>query len=250
MADQPTPSDPGRGPAEADNWQDYAGAMRTIRAARGLFLLLLLLSLLTHLGVYGLGRWTRLLSDTEAAQQESQSPVATEAEQPQTPSLAAADVTGTSDPDVPAEGVAWLYYLVKMWLPLSEFVGQVACAALLLCYLLNANVALSGQLGGVRGSLSGFFWMLVVLALLFPWHRWLGEGPGEMQIPGVYLAFEEATQLPTEFADRPAEVLHYVRFLGYPLLVLVIAVVGDRKYAKGYRLAQRQVEARLRVQTA
>ena len=85
MADQPTPSDPGRGPAEAGNWQDYAGAMRTVRAARGLFLVLLLLSLLTHLGVYGLGRWTRLLSDTEAAQQESQSPVAAETVQPPEP---------------------------------------------------------------------------------------------------------------------------------------------------------------------
>ena len=142
-----------------------------------------------------------------------------------------------------------LYYLVKMILPLAEFVGQVACGALLLCYLLNANVALSGRLGGVRGSLSAFFWMLVVLVLLFPWHRWLGEGSGQMQIPGVYLTFEEVTHLPTEFADWPARVLHYVRFLGYPLLVLLIAVVGDRRYARGCRLAQRQVEARLRVQT-
>jgi hypothetical protein len=238
MADQLTPSRAGQQPpADAENWQDYAGAMRTIRAARGLFLLLLLLSLVIHAAAYSFGRWTQFLSETEAVQQEVQSP-------------APAEAPGASDLGEPVERVTWLYYLVKMILPLSEFVGQLACGALLLCYLLSANVALSGRLGGVRGSLSAFFWMLVVLILLFPWHRWLGEGSGQVQIPGVYLDFEEATHLPTEFADRPAEVLHYVRFLGYPLLVLVIAVVGDRKYAKGYRLAQRQVEARLRVQTA
>ncbi|HUU82502.1 MAG TPA: hypothetical protein VM243_03260 [Phycisphaerae bacterium] len=236
MADQPMPPVSGRAPAAPENWQDYAGAMRTIRAARGLFLLLLLLSLLTHGTVYALARWTQFLPATEAVQQEVQAPAPEQA-------------PGTIDLEEPVQRFAWLYYLVKMLLPLSEFVGQLACGALLLCYLLNTNVALLGRLGGVRGSLSAFFWMLVLLALLFPWHRWLGEASGQMQVPGVYLTFDEVTHLPTEFADRPAEVLHYVRFLGYPLLVLLIALVGDRRYAKGYRLAQRQVEARLQVQT-
>ncbi len=237
MTDRPIPSHAGKTPsAEAENWQDYSGAMRTIRAARRLFLLLLVLSLLTHGAVYGLARWTQLLSATEAVQQEVQAP-------------APAEAPGTIELEEPAEQFARLYYLTKMLLPLSEFVGQVSCGILLFCYLLAANVALSGRLGGVRGSLSAFFWMLVLLALLFPWHRWLGEAPGRVQIPGVYMTFEEATNLPTDFTDWPAQIIHYVRFLGYPLLVLLIALVGDRRYAKGYRLAQRQVEARLQVQT-
>ncbi len=237
MADRPIPSHAGRtSSSEAENWQDYSGAMRTIRAARRLFLLLLVLSLLTHGAAYGLARWTQLLCTTEAVEQDAQA-----ASTPEAP--------GSIDLEEPAEPSTWLHYPVRTLLPLSEFVGQLSCGVLLLCYLLAANVALSGRLGGVRGSLSAFFWVLVLLALLFPWHRWLDETPGRVQVPGVYVTFDEIMHLPSEFADRSAEVFHYVRFLGYPLLALLIALVGDRRYAKGFRLAQRQVEARLQVQT-
>ena len=55
--------------------------------------------------------------------------------------------------------------------------------------------------------------------------------------------------LPTEFADRTHQVTHYARHLGFPVLTLLIALLGDRKYAKGCRLALRQIEARLNVRT-
>ena len=238
MTDQPNPSPTGpMTPQDADNWQDYAGAMRTIRTTRRLFLLLLVLSLFVHGAAYGLGRWTRILSATETVQQEVESP-------------SPEGAPGTIELQEPAERFSWTYYVVEMVLPLSEFIGQLSCGVLLMCYLLAANVALSGRLGGVRGSLTAFFWMLVVLALLFPWHRWMGQAIGDVQIPGVYLAFQDVIDVPAEFAGRKAEVIHYVRYLGYPLIVLLMALVGDRRYAKGYRLAQRQVEARLQVRAA
>jgi hypothetical protein len=236
MADNPpTAPDPGDEAADTENCQDYAGAMRTISAARGLFLLLLVVSLLLQVGIYCISRWTNVLAPTPLAEQEIASPSADTA-------------SGTVDlEEVSSPEFGMIYYAVELVMPLAEFVGQVSCGALVLCYLLAANVALSGRLGGVRGTVSAFFWMVVLLALLFPWDRWLGDLRGQVQIPGVYFTFDEVTNLPDEFPNLTAEVVHYVRFLGYPLLAFIIALVGDRRYAKGYRLAQRQIEARLSV---
>ncbi len=239
MADYLPASDSGKKPAEIENCQDYAGAMRAISSARGLFLLLLILSLLLHVGVYCCSRWTGIFAPTQAAADEIASPA---------PPVA----PGTIDLEEAAqEDFASIYYAVRLVMPLAEFVGQLSCGALVLCYLLAANVALSGRLGGVRGSISAFFWMVVVLALLFPWDRWLGDVRGQVQVPGVYVTFEEVTDLPDDLADRTVvgQALHYARFLGYPLLAFVIIMIGDRRYAKGYRLAQRQIEARLNVRT-
>ena len=236
MADNPPAApDSGDQPADIENCQDYAGAMRTISAARRLFLLLLVLSLLLHVGAYCIGRWTNVLAPTPPAEPETASPSAEAAPE-------AIDPEEAAEPEF-----GMVYYAVRLVMPLAEFVGQVSCGALVLCYLLAVNVALSGRLGGVRGTVSAFFWMVVLLALLFPWDRWLGDLRGQVQIPGVYFTFDEVTDLADEFPNLTAAVVHYVRFLGYPLLAFIIALVGDRRYAKGYRLAQRQIEARLSV---
>jgi len=308
MAETPPARDSGKPVADAEDCQDYAGALRSISTARRLFLSLLVLSLLVHLAVYCSSRWLRVLAPTKVAQQDlaSAAPDGPGEQSADTPATVApgADTVPDGDPDetqpaadttsgadpadadadssetsgraVPLKPVgphesaaspaqmatladehlaaaqgefAWVYYPIELVMPLAEFVGQVSCGALVLCYLLAANVALSGRLGGVRGSISAFFWMVVLLALLFPWDRWLGDLRGQVQVPGVYLAFDEVRDLPAEFPDVLTEVLHYLRYLGYPLLAFVIAAVGDRRYARGHRLAQRQIEARLNVRS-
>jgi hypothetical protein len=82
-----------------------------------------------------------------------------------------------------------------------------------------------------------------LLALLFPWARWLSG----TQIPGVYLTFTELTAFPRSFNGILPEVLAYVRFLGYPLLALIIVLVANGRYARGYRLVRRHLESRLQV---
>lgn len=235
MAEYPNPSD-AAGSFDSENYQDYAGALQTVRAARSIFLLLLVLSVLSHIGIYCAARWTQVLTTTETVQEEIESPADDAA-------------PGTIDLEEPVQQSARVYYLVKMALPLTEFIGQVSCGALLLCYLMATNIALSGRLGGVRGSIASFFWMVILMALLFPWDRWLGDLRDQVQIPGAFLTFAEISDLPAEFSSRLTEVLHYVRFLGYPFMVFLIAVVGDRRCAKGLRLAQRQVEAHLNVRS-
>ncbi|MCP4589735.1 MAG: hypothetical protein GY842_03235 [bacterium] len=221
-------------PAVQERLQDYSAALRTIRGARGVFLLILILSVLLQVGAYAAARWGNVLQPLPVLQKQLAAP-------------ADAEVAALpADPET-AETFSTYYYLIELTLPLSEFLGQVSCGLLTLSFLFAALVCLSGGLGGVRGSISAFFWMLVLLALLFPWSRWLAGGGEGVQVPGVYYTFAELVRLPLEFRDWLHEVLHYVRYLGYPLFALIIAFTSDRRFSRGYRLVQRHLEAQMKV---
>ncbi len=267
MSDQPAPPESAAPLLDAENFQDYAGALRTVASARSLFLLLLLLSLLTHTGLYTMARWLPDLVGLAPAVTEVSGQVVPdeaagvgstddsgEAAEQVVYTGAAADSPGdaqqalvpepgslATEPPPPERHSG----LIEVALPLAAFVGLASGILLLLCYLLSVNIALCGRLGGVRGSLAALIWMAVVVLLLLPWGGWL-DGWG-VDIPGAYLTAGEVLNVPAQFDDRTTEVVHNVRFLAYPLLVLLIAVVGDRRYARGYRLAQRQIQARLAV---
>lgn len=212
--------------------QDYSAALKTIRAARGVFLLILILSLLLHIGAYSAAHWGGVLAPLP--EMEEQLATATDAS------------TVTPDAETAKTFSNW-YHSMSLLLPLTEFLGEVSCGLLTLSFLFSALVCLSGGLGGVRGNIAAFFWILVLMALLFPWGRWLGSAPNTVQIPGVYFTFDELCRLPAEFHTRLDQVLHYLRYLGYPLLALLIAFTGDRRYSRGYRLVQRHVESRMNV---
>jgi hypothetical protein len=231
------PEQAAKGPSptaeEQATLRDFAAALRTIRAARGVFLLLLILSLLIHVAAFAAVRWGHVLSTVQTVEKEIQSP------EP-------AVLVGSPDvAETVGEGGFWAETM-EIMLPLTEFVGQVSCALLAFCFLASGNIFLAGRLGGVRGSLSAFFWMLVLLALLFPWERWLGGS----QVPGVFLTFEELDSLSLDFKDTLHNVLFHVRYVGYPLLALLIALVGDGRYARGYRLVRRHLETRLEARSA
>ena len=218
--------------------QDHFAALGSIRAARGVFLLILVLSLLVHLGAYSAAKWGGILRPLEVIQQRLAMPTTVPATAPATKPAFDADAAGKFS--------NW-YYLTELMLPLAEFLGQVSCALLTVAFLFATLVALSGGLGGVRGSIAAFFWTLVLLAMLFPWSRWLGGEGDLIQVPGVYYTFAELRNIPTGFHTQLAEVLHYVRYLGYPLLALLIALTGNARFARGYRLVQRHLESRLKM---
>jgi hypothetical protein len=255
MSDQPAPPESAAPPFEIENYQDYAGALRSVGSARSLFLLLVLLSLLIHAVLYTLARWTPDLVGLPPAVTETTGPVVpADADQQLTDTDAAADAPQEVRQALAAEPGSLATApppqerqsgLIEAALPLAAFVGLASGILLLFCYLLSVNIALSGHLGGVRGSLAALIWMAIVVLLLLPWQGWLG-GWG-VNIPGAYLTADEVLNVPAQFEDLTTEVVHNVRCLGYPLLVLLIAVVGDRRYARGYRLAQRQIQARLAV---
>lgn len=230
MNDQSTGPEPT--PEEQARLRDYGAALRTVRAARGVFLTLLILALLIHLGAFCAVRWGRVLESAKMVEADVTAPATTVID---------------SSPET-IDTVGWSSFWggsLEAVLPLAEFVGLMCCGLLAFCFFTSSYICLAGGLGGVRGSLSAFFWTLVLLALLFPWGRWL-QG---VQVPGVFFTFDELDKLTTDFADRLHAVLFYVRYLGYPLLALLIVLVGDGRYARGYRGVRRHLQTRLDVRT-
>jgi hypothetical protein len=221
---------------EQSRLRDYGAALRTVRAARSVFLTLLILSLLIHVGAFCVVRWGRVLESAKMVE-----------------GIVKEDVTAPATMEIDAspetiETVGWSSFWrgsLEALLPLAQFVGLVCCGLLAFCFFTSGYICLAGGLGGVRGSLSAFFWTLVLLALLFPWGRWL-QG---VQVPGVFFTFAELDNLTTDFANRLHEVLFYVRYLGYPLLALLIILVGDGRYSRGYRGVQRHLQTQLDVRT-
>lgn len=217
--------------AKLEQVEDYGSALRTIRAARVVFLLVLVFSLLIHIGAYAAVRWGGILGPRDQTRIQLDTP--------------GAEITASALPDADkAERSSGWHRTFEILLPLGEFLGFVCCALLALCFLLTANVCLSAGLGGVRGCISAFFWTLVLLALLFPWGRWLDQRVGGVQVPGVYSTLEEFRRIPATFPDTTSQVLHYVRFLVYPLLALYILLMGNSRFARGSRLVQRHLETR------
>jgi hypothetical protein len=230
MTDQSTSQDPASD--EQARLRDYGAALRTVRAARGVFITLLILSLLIHVGAFCAVRWGHVLESAKMVEKDVTAPATT---------------TIDTSPET-TDTIGWSSFWrgsLEAVLPLTSFVGLMCCGLLAICFFTSAYVCLSGGLGGVRGSLSAFFWTLVLLALLFPWARWL-QG---VQVPGVFFTFGELDKLTTEFADRLHEVLFYVRYLGYPVLALLIVLVGDGRYSRGYRGVRRHLQTRLDVHT-
>jgi hypothetical protein len=256
-------------PMENENYQDYAGALRIIASARSLFLVLLVLSLLVHAGAYTLARWSPDVLGLEPVADRRPSPKApartdappaaqdaegeeaapAQAEEAKAPAAVKQAPDVSSEEPLPDETAlvrsGQLRQFMEMMLPLAMFVGLGSTVLLLGCYLLSVNVALSGRLGGVQGSLAALIWMAVVLLLIIPWAQ-CADGWG-VPVPGVYVTADQLMNLPTEFVNVTARVIHYVRYLGYPLLIFLVVVAGDRRYARGYRLAHRQIEARVAV---
>jgi hypothetical protein len=208
--------------------RDYEAALGTVRGARGLFLLLLVVSLLIHIAAFCAVRWGNVLEATRVAEQEVTSPEAP-----------AVDTDETKTQEVARSKLVEESFRIA--LPLSEFVGQVSCVLLAICFFASAQICLAGGLGGIRGSLAAFFWTIVLFALLLPWAQRLSG----VQIPGVFLTFSELDGLPKTFETALPEVLAYVRFLGYPVIALLIALVANARYGRGVRLVRRHLEARL-----
>ncbi|MFQ5489365.1 MAG: hypothetical protein ACE5GE_01480 [Phycisphaerae bacterium] len=261
MAEHPKSAAEPRPAFELENCQDYTAALGMIAAVRRLFLVLLAFSLLLQAGVYSTARWRPawILPDhTPAATSDADHPAdlaagdafasagdadpldADSADAPQaTPSAASAGAT--IDPTTARR----VRQTVEAVMPLASFAGVISCILLMLCYFVALNLAFSGRLGGVRGSLAGLLWMAVVLVLLLPWEQWLGSLGSPLS--GVYTSAAQAMDIPASFTSGTARMGHYARYLGYPLLVLLIALVADRRYARGYRMACRQAEAWLHV---
>ena len=120
-----------------------------------------------------------------------------------------------------------------------NFVLIPACILYCLTMLFSLKVSLLGRLGGINHMARAFFLSLAFAVFLLPWQRFF---------PGVFLG---AMFTPGELQNACAELdntnifaitLHYLRFSGYWLVVVLLLIFAQLRSGRWSRAILRRLE--------
>ncbi len=122
-----------------------------------------------------------------------------------------------------------------------RFVNAVAAlAAIIYCLttLFSLKVSLMGRLGGINHISRAFFISLLMVVFLLPWQIVFGPG-----LPGaIYLPSELAEACSAKPSGIFEQVLFYLRFSGYWLLVLLLLILAQLRSARWTGAILRRLE--------
>ncbi len=134
--------------------------------------------------------------------------------------------------DFTFERLAWLIRCVNFVLILT---------AILYCLtmLFSLKVSLLGRLGGINHIARAFFLSLAFVVLLMPWQRFFaGVVAGAMYTPAEL----QNACVKTEGCNIFATILHYLRFTGYWLLVLLLLILSQIRSSRWAKAILRRLE--------
>lgn len=142
--------------------------------------------------------------------------------------------------------------LVHYALGFSTFLGLVFAVVLTLVLLLILLVILNSRAYGAAAVTSAFIWMLMLAVLLFPWYAFLnyGGGAADFRIPGVLYTWRELQEgagFVNDFSTVSASaetILKWARFVGFPILGLILLVLVQTKSGRGVRQALGEADVR------
>ena len=149
-----------------------------------------------------------------------------------------------------------------------NFLGIVLVIVLSFVLLLLVKIMLVGRLIGVARVTSAYIWCVLLAVMLFPWQAFLinptinapassivaGQPTTEFKIPGVLYTWNEVTHpdLGAQFgrgdsAGTPARpttflILRWARFVGFPILAVILLLTIQIKSTRGLRLALGETE--------
>ena len=208
---------------------DYADAMLVARFWKNLLFLLLFLILLIQIGVFV---WIRfgMPPPTGAATQPAM--------------LAGRDVTAA---------LTWL-------INTTDFLAMVAVVVLAVVLLLIVGIMLVGRLIGVTHTTRAFIGCVVLGVLLFPWQSlWdypiagtTQEEPAAREnvqvgppigLPGVLYTWPELEHK-AHFPSAPweAALLGWARFVGWPVVAMIILLMLQARSSRGLKFALGEAE--------
>ena len=203
---------------------DYADAMMAARRAKNALFLLIVLSLVAQIAIFFLLRQKPGL----------------------VPTLSSTQPTATLSSRV-------VEYLVV----LTGFLGVSLSIVLAAVLLLLVTIMLVGRLIGVSRVTSAFIWCLILIVLLFPWQAvlvsptstpYIAESTdhAEFRVPGVLYTWGEIVQ-PVRGAHFSSSMstfayLRWARFVGFPVVAIILALMVQSKSSRGLRLALGEVE--------
>lgn len=192
---------------------DYADALTVARRAKNWLFLLLLLMLLAQVAVFFVARNSDFIVSKQVEASATTQPVEQNT---------LADV---------------LQYLTG----LIDFLGMAFVVILSLVLLLIVHIMLVGRLVGVARVTSGLVWCFVLGVLLFPWQSFLSNATftsESFKIPGVLYTWNELVhRANAPSSSGPEMLLFWARFVGFPVLAVIILLAVQAKSSRGLKQA-------------
>ncbi|MBV8780572.1 MAG: hypothetical protein JO353_04180 [Phycisphaerae bacterium] len=230
---------------------DYSDALLTARRAKNLIVLLLLLMLLGQLGLFFTAKYSNAIP---VEQNPTTVPVGRGVDAAMSANSATpSDVVPTVQPSSQAKTTELLQYFVA----LTEFLGVALSVVLAVLVLVLVMIMLVGRLVGVSRVVSAFVWSLLLIVLLFPWQAFLADVhfASDFKIPGVLYTWAELVRfakLGVNGNNPGVEmlILHWGRFVAFPVLTVIITLAIQIKTNRGLREALGEVDAVMGVPTA
>ena len=216
---------------QAQHRPEYAIAFRSIRAAKNLAVVLIILCILAQIGATIAVHFARVLDEAPAAA----SPAA------RTLPAAKTDAGPATKPairpgDSEVEFAAICRDLMHYGLPGTRFAALPLCLLLVLMVMFAVKLSLVERIGGVAGFISAFNWSLILLMMLVPWQQILSSSLS----CGALFNFSELTSADSALGDAPDQidlVLFYARFIAYPCVAMLTCLLVQAKFARGYSAA-------------
>jgi len=206
----------------------FPAALRSVRAAKNWLLLAIIVCLLVQLAGFVMVHFMGFVDEAG-------------------PVVALKNAAATTTQPVSADEDSTLVFETLKWvLALTKFGALVAAGLLSLTLLLTVNLSLLGRLGGPAGFLGAFFWSLVLLAVLIPWRSAV---KADLMCSATFnlghlmsMAKDVKTSWGAATPDWATVAFYYARFLVYPALAVLIALVVAARFSGGYRPIKQQVK--------
>jgi len=213
---------------------DYADAMMSARRAKNVLFLLLLLTIIAQVAIFVILRRSPPLFD----------------------------LTNINATTTPTTHQILSLRVMETITSMADFCGIALVIVLSFVLLLLVKIMLVGRLIGVSKVTSAYLWCLLLMVLMFPWQSVLLSpinAPASMvdsadtkfRVPGILYTWGEIThpvhgaRFESPAGKWTASVLHWARYVGFPVLGLILLLVIQTKSSRGMRLALGEVEYEL-----
>jgi len=139
----------------------------------------------------------------------------------------------------PLLGIKIKFEQLALLIRFLNFVLILAAVFYCLTMLFSLKVSMMGRLGGINHIARAFFLSLAFLVLLVPWQLvFAGAVAGAMYTPQELLSCSAAAK----DSDIFSQILYYLRFTGYWLLVLLLLIFSQLRSARWAKATLRRLE--------
>ena len=198
---------------------EFASAMKPVRTAKCIFLLLILVSLVVQAAGFVLLEFTTQMDTPSAVEGETSV---------STPPAETTPAASKEQPRALRDAFHWI-------LPITKFLALVCGVLVVISLMFLAALSLLGQGQGSLRLLSAFCWSLVLLAMVIPWQRIFQSSLACGALYNLGELTKWYDSIHTGQSNLMKKIFYFARFLGYPGLTLLVWIVVLVKSDGGYR---------------